>query len=181
MGNTESVIVSRHDRKHHSGTRRKRPAVSVTHEYYYPEGSQHARSSDSYVSSRRSKRRVRYPESRDSSDKHAKRPGGVRFADDYSQGGRTPKNYIIDRGYVVPRNDFNILSRAPVKQNLSGFQRLATGVAFDFAKQTQRPPHHPVPRRSQIPKAHYSSRVPLSRQDSADQPTRFRPDFPIAS
>jgi hypothetical protein len=173
MGNTESVIVSRHDRKHHSGTRRKRPAVSVTHEYYYPEGSQHTPSSDSYVSSRRSKRRVRYPESRDSSDSHAKHPSGVRFADDYSQGGRAAKDYIIDRGYVVPGNDFNMLSRAPVKQNLSSFQPSSTGAAFDFAKQTQRPPHYPAPRRPQIPKAHYSPRVPLSRQDSGDQPSRL--------
>jgi hypothetical protein len=175
MGNAESAIVSRHDRKYYSGTRRKRPAASVTHEYYYPEGSQYVPSSDSNGSSRRSKRKVRYPESRESSDNHPYRSTGVRFADDYAHGGRAAKDYVVDRGYVVPGNHFNTLFRAPAKQNPSYFQPTSTGAAFDdFAKRHQRPPHNPAPRRSQVPKPHYAPRiVPLSRNDSADQPSRY--------
>jgi hypothetical protein len=173
MGNSESVIVSRHDRKHKSSRRRERPVVSVAHEYFYREGHQHVPSSDSYVSSRRSKRRVRYPESKSSSDSDVKRPSGVRFADDYSQGGRTAKDYIVDHGYVVPGNHPNTWPKVPVKQNPLAIGRLSTGPAFDSAKAPQRPPHNPYPGRSQFPKSRYPPRVvPLKRHDSADQPSR---------
>lgn len=177
MGNSESVIVSRNDRKRKSGRRRDGRPVPVDHEYHYRNGHQHTPSLDSDASSRRSKRKVRYPESKSSSDTDVKRHNGSRYSKDYSLGGRAAKDYVVDHGYVVPGYYPNTKPEVRVKQNQMGVVKLATGVAYDSAGPKQRPQHIPNLRGRYVPKPQQPTYfIPISEGNghthSADQPSR---------
>lgn len=104
MGNAESVVVSRHERKHGPGRKRAGRTVPVDRDEPYRKRPQHTPSSGSDASSRRRppRQRPRDPESQTSSDNDIERPSRIRYSRDYSHGEHSSKIYVVAHGNVGP-------------------------------------------------------------------------------
>ncbi len=165
MGNAESVIVSRHERKHRSGRQRDGRTVPVDRDEPYRGGPQYTPSSGSNTSSqRRSMRRVRYPESQSSSSVDVNRPSGIPYSRDYSHGARGSNNDVVGHGYVVPSVYSNPRVGIPPIPRQDSVEPRASGLGASFTTAARQatidvPDIYPNPRFS-IP--HTPRRDPVS-------------------
>ena len=102
MGNSESVIVSRHERERKAGGRYHTIAQPLDRKRHHRKRPRHTANSDSDTSSRRPKHKVRFGDPESSSDAHVERPSGIRYSKDYAHGGYTGMEFVVDQGYVIP-------------------------------------------------------------------------------
>ncbi len=174
MGNSESVIVSRHERKHRSGGRSNIRVMHVDQEHYHHKRRRHNPSSESDASSRRSSRKVRIYEPKSRPDDDMRRPTGARYSRDYSYGGYGGNKYIVDQGSVVP----GIHQNSPAESRLKSGPTLelrSSGHAYNPAGPKQRRPHISSSGRSYIPQQRQPSvSIPLYRDgDPAHRPDQW--------
>lgn len=135
MGNSESVIVPRHERKHRSGRWSSISIVPNDQEHHHHRRRRHHSSSGSDTSSKRSRRVGRLQESESSSGTHVKRPSGVRYSQDYSD---RRHGYVIDGGYVEPGIHLDSRLQAQAKVDREVFKPCSTGAGYSSAIPQQR-------------------------------------------
>jgi hypothetical protein len=120
MGNSESVIVSRHERYHGSGRRGDVRIVPRDDEYRHHKRRRYHASTNSETSSRRPKRRIRFEEPESSSESDFPRPTRVRSANQYSREPHRPTSYVVDQGYVIPGMYSNATPRIKPQEFIEG-------------------------------------------------------------
>jgi hypothetical protein len=157
MGNSESVIAPRSDKRYSSGRYQIRVAPQE-HDYYHQRRKHYPSSSDSDASSYRSTRRTEYVElaspRRAEGPQRANRPSAIRYSKDYSRGGHGGADYIVDRGYVVPGQypRYGIETRTNSGQD--SVQSRSSGIAYNARSNQQGRQDTLNPGGSYIPRPH---------------------------
>ena len=120
MGNSESVIASRHERKHRSGGRRHTHVSTQEHEHEHRrKRHRHTPSSNSDTSDPRPKQKVRFGTPKTPLTTDDSYMSSRRYANDHSSGGYTRLEYIIDQGHISPGIHRNTADRTRFESNQS--------------------------------------------------------------
>ena len=164
MGNSESVLVSRHEIKHRSGGRGHVRVSAPEQDRHHQKKRRHTSSSGSDTSNRRTKHKVRFEKPESPLATNNLHSGGRRYSRDYSYGGYTGMEYIVDQGYVIPGiKASQDLNRPPPprptterRQDIynragSHIPRRVVPIIYEESESTNRPEQYsrvlPVPRR----------------------------------